>query len=683
MLEANIYGINRSLIPRLSNLEKAWKVDTSLPILDNEILIEVSVLNLNKASFEQIYETARGNRQTMAELILNIVRERGKLHNPVTGTGGMFEGLVMEMGASYKKSSKLKVGDRVISLVSLIATPIIIDEIKYIDFEYGQVFVKGKAILFKNSPIIKSPDKLPLKITLAALDIAGTPATVNRLVKKDQKVLVIGADNRGGFLSAIAARKKLENTGRLDGFVLGNSLNKSTYKDIFTHLSKLDLLDVRNLFKNPNFESNYYDVIIDSTSLSSMSLVDSLLVKNKGKIFLPEPGTKAFDISYNTESMGKEVEIISYRGYLENHTDFTLELLKENEAYLDLFESFSLVNLTERETEDEPHEMICLPDDKGVLKNFIMKSPLIRKTVQSAIKVSKFDCTVLITGESGTGKEMIAKIIYSHSKRVNSPYVRLNCAAIPSNLLESELFGYEKGAFTGAQAGGKTGLWEMAKGGIILLDEIGELPLMLQAKLLRVLQENEFYRVGGTSPIESDVRVLAITNKNLIKMVEKGRFREDLYYRLNVFPIYVPPLRYRKEDIRDLIGVFVNAYNKKFSLEKRVDPEVIKRMEEYNWKGNIRELENFVQRLLIESNKNVIGLEVLDRCINGGVIASKEDFVKDKIRPDQDYKSYMEEAEKSLLLSLRKEGLTTRQMASRLNISQASVSRKINKFEIE
>ena len=234
-----------------------------------------------------------------------------------------------------------------------------------------------------------------------------------------------------------------------------------------------------------------------------------------------------------------------------------------------------------------------------------MKSDAIKNTVKNAIKVSKFDCTVLITGESGVGKEMIAKIIYSHSKRVDSPYVRLNCASIPENLLESELFGYEKGAFTGAYKGGKTGLWEMAAGGIILLDEIGELPLMLQAKLLRVLQENEFYRVGGTVPIQSDVRVLAITNKNLAKMVSEGKLREDLYYRLNVFPIYVPALRYRKDDIPDLISVFVHSYNKKFNLNKRIDRDVIDRMAEFNWKGNIRELENFVQRLLIESDHDL------------------------------------------------------------------------------
>lgn len=236
----------------------------------------------------------------------------------------------------------------------------------------------------------------------------------------------------------------------------------------------------------------------------------------------------------------------------------------------------------------------------------IYAGPPMENIIYQAIKVAEVDSTVLISGESGVGKELIAQIIHEHSKRHHGQFVKLNCAAIPENLLESELFGYETGAFTGARKDGKPGLFEVANSGTLLLDEIGDLPLHLQVKLLRVLQEREIIRVGGTSSIPVDVRIIAITNRHLPTMIRKGEFREDLYYRLNVVPIHVPPLRERKADIPLLIHHFINKYNQRYHLTKSIEPEVVDLLAHYDWPGNIRQLENLVERMVVTCPDDII-----------------------------------------------------------------------------
>lgn len=204
------------------------------------------------------------------------------------------------------------------------------------------------------------------------------------------------------------------------------------------------------------------------------------------------------------------------------------------------------------------------------------------------------------------GKEEVAKYIHKNSKRCNKHFIKVNCGAIPENLIESELFGYEKGAFTGANKEGKIGLFEVADEGTIFLDEVGELPLDMQVKLLRVLQEKEIERVGGVKPIKIDVRILAATNRNLEEMVSKKLFREDLYYRLNVVPIEIPPLRERKKDIVPLVEHFLSELNKKYNLSKRFTSVAMQSLLQYNWPGNVRELKNIVERVVIMSSNDVI-----------------------------------------------------------------------------
>ncbi|NVM01831.1 MAG: sigma-54-dependent Fis family transcriptional regulator [Candidatus Helarchaeota archaeon] len=236
----------------------------------------------------------------------------------------------------------------------------------------------------------------------------------------------------------------------------------------------------------------------------------------------------------------------------------------------------------------------------------IGKSPTFREILKSISKIAKSPSAVLLMGESGTGKEILAKTIHNNSDRANRPFVRINCSAIPETLLESELFGYEKGAFTGAVSR-KIGKFELADKGTAFLDEIGEMPLNLQAKLLNFIQEKEFERVGGTKTIKIDVRIIAATNKNLEEAIEQNQFREDLYYRLNVFPIYLPPLRERAEDIPLFIEYFIEKYNEELGKKvKGISDEALFLLKNYNWPGNIRELGNIIERAMVIGSKDVI-----------------------------------------------------------------------------
>jgi Nif-specific regulatory protein len=239
-------------------------------------------------------------------------------------------------------------------------------------------------------------------------------------------------------------------------------------------------------------------------------------------------------------------------------------------------------------------------------ENIIGNSSKMREVFKLIEQVSKTQATVLIRGESGVGKELIADAVHYGSNRKKKPFVKVNCSALPESLIESELFGHEKGAFTGADYQ-KKGRFELAEGGSIFLDEIGDLPLQIQVKILRVLQQKQFERIGGTKTIDCDVRIITATNRNLEKAIETGDFREDLYYRLNVFPIYIPPLRERINDLPLLVDHFIQKCNKKNETDiKRISSSALDMMMIYNWPGNIREMENCIERAGILSDDGVI-----------------------------------------------------------------------------
>ncbi len=313
--------------------------------------------------------------------------------------------------------------------------------------------------------------------------------------------------------------------------------------------------------------------------------------------------------------------------------------------------------------------------DEFSFRNIIGTSHEMRDVFEQVTRIAATDTTVMIRGESGTGKELIAKAIHYNSTRNDKPFIRVNCAAIPENLIESEFFGYEKGAFTGAMAT-KKGRFELADKGTIFLDEVGDLSLMTQVKLLRVLQEQEFERVGGTETIKVDVRIIAATNQNIELLMEKGKFREDLYYRLNVFSIFLPPLRERKTDILLLADHFMLKYGRKYKKPvKRISTPAIDMLMRYHWPGNVRELENCIERSVLICEDQVLHSYHLPPTLQ---TAESSNTV-----PQLSLQEAVASYEKELIQDVLKSTNGNKAKAARLlNTSERIIGYKIEKFNI-
>ena len=297
-------------------------------------------------------------------------------------------------------------------------------------------------------------------------------------------------------------------------------------------------------------------------------------------------------------------------------------------------------------------------------------------------KVLNNDITVLIYGESGTGKELIARAIHYNGQRKDKPFVVVNCASIPRELLESELFGHEKGSFTGAHAR-KLGKFEIAKGGTIFLDEVGELEMLLQAKLLRVIQQKEFERVGGTELIKTDVRIISATNRDLKKAVENKEFREDLYYRLNSFPISIPPLRHRKSDILILSEHFIQKFSAKLQKNsKGFSKRALKLIYEYNWPGNVREIENTIERCLIITDKDVIDVEDLPAHLRTGESSNGVEYTG-PLFSDETVIPFEKLKEEAIRHALNITNGNIVEAAKRLQLGRATIYRLMEKYKIE
>ncbi len=318
----------------------------------------------------------------------------------------------------------------------------------------------------------------------------------------------------------------------------------------------------------------------------------------------------------------------------------------------------------------------------------IGESQKVRKLKELIQYIARNDSSILLLGETGTGKEVVSREIHELSSRAAKPYIRVNCAALPESLIESELFGYERGAFTGAQSKAKPGLFELANGGTILLDEITDLPLQLQSKLLRVLQEREVMRLGGTRSVKLDVRVIAATNKDFRELIKNGEFRADLYYRLNVVPIRLIPLRDRKDDIPLFVRHFLTVFNVKYGAAKAMDADALVRLQQHSWPGNVRELENMIERIIASCLDERITVDHIDDLLlEAEEIASGHRPVDDRpgqrassVERDARLKDNVNSFERDLLAEALREHGSTYKAAKALGISQSTVFRKATMY---
>lgn len=400
-------------------------------------------------------------------------------------------------------------------------------------------------------------------------------------------------------------------------------------------------------------------------------------ISDEGKLYKGAVTMKVIDLKKRVSSIGKS--LLNNREHLVTGSP----ILDETGAIRMVVinnRDITELRLLEQEMSDLKSAKIKTDEEIKFLRKQ-MTTPYIQ-TVDPDIEaifemietIAPTEVTVLITGESGTGKEVIADEIYQKSNRRDKPFIKINCAAIPGELLESELFGYERGAFTDANKNGKIGLFELANEGTVLLDEIGDMPTKLQIKLLRVLQNKEIVRLGGTQSIKLNIRLIASTNKDLYKEMLEGRFREDLFYRLNVVPINMKPFRSRKGDIANFANAFILRFNKKYNKNLTFDDASIRMFQKYDWPGNIRELENVVERLVVTSKDNVIHARVIQNLLHLDSTQS--------ISPEQGIKKAVEKFEMELIQNALLETGSINKASKKLGISQPALSKKCKKYNL-
>jgi Nif-specific regulatory protein len=406
-----------------------------------------------------------------------------------------------------------------------------------------------------------------------------------------------------------------------------------------------------------------------------------LVIPNVGKepLFLNKTGSRigkngisflCVPINFKGDSIG----VISADRIFKDRSITVDEDIRVLEIIASIIAQYVILWKHYMESEQERESLKLELKSKYSLPNIIGSSEKMQAVFEAVHRVAYSKANVLLYGESGTGKELVAKAIHYMSPRLKWPFVKFNCASIPEGLLESELFGHEKGAFTGAITARK-GRFELANGGTMLLDEIGDLPINLQPKILRVLQEKEFERVGGERTIKVDVRLIAATGRNLEELVSRGKFREDLYYRLNVVPIFMPALRDRKEDIPILIEHFLKRFNDENKKSISISPQSLRVLVDYNWPGNVRELENTIERLVVMSCNSVI--KPSDLPINLRLPPPKDLLQKESLKVG------IEDIEKSSILdALEKTGWVQAKAARVLGLTPRQIGYKMKKYDI-
>ena len=686
------YGIDRVISPPEVFPAAAWKLDNSRALRPGEIRVALRRLHIENSSFLQLWQESAGDEEVLKDKIIDIVMTRGKLHNPVTDTGGVLFGVVEEIGPAFENPAGLQVGDEVFCNASLAGVPMAITNVVSVDPAYPQIEAEGYAIVLPGSPILKKPADLPTDLLLFVFNESGTIYNVSREAKGKKNIAVIGNSAMLTLLYGYTIRRAAGPDANIYCLLDRNTAVlfqgkkiKDLLGQVFTETAHMNMLRPVTCLKalEPYKEM---DLSVNCVDIPGSETINIMATRSGGTVVFANFISNYNIALYITEAVSRDLKIVCADGYIDEYSEFDFELVRELAPYLE----GSLVSRQKRrriggrsiygrEMEDMYRERNML-----VAQDMVVSSRQMTGVLEEAMTVAKYDCNVLITGDTGVGKERIANLIQKNSSRKMHPFVKVNCASIAPNLMESEFFGYEKGAFTGADNKGKKGLFEVADNGVIFLDEVGDLPLDMQAKLLRVIQDGEFIRVGGTIPIKTNVRILSATNRRLEEMVEAKTFRRDLFYRLNVFPINIPPLSERREDIPTLIEYFLEQYNEKFGMSKYIDDDASNYLSGMDWPGNIRELENTIQRLMISSrNDNITMMDVLketgEPALAGVAAVPKESAEKTGINLNQMVDAF----EKEVILSAWEKHKSTRKAANSLGISQTQFVRKKTKYGIE
>lgn len=686
----NTFGLDRSLTPRRTFTPLAWEVDNSIQLKEGEVRIALDKVHVEGTSFRQICQEAGNDEEQIKEKIMDIVIRRGKFHNPVTDTGGLFCGVIEEIDGRYSNPKGLKPGDEVICNSSLAGIPMYIDSIRSIDKVYPQFDAEGYAIALPGMPIIKRPKDLPIDLLLFTFNESGTIYTVAKETAGKKRFAVLANNVIMALIYGYTIKKAAGDDAEIfcvldrntPVALKGPGIEEIKQK-IFTSVTYVNMMRPAECLKT--FEGTQpMDMVVNCADIPGAETISVMAAKSGGTVIFANFISNYNIALYVTEAVSKDLNIKCADGYLEKYDEFDFEIVRGLAPYIE-------GNLVPREKTKRGGQRSEV--DREILEqytqhnleeaeDFIAASPKMRSVLDEIMSVSKYDCNVLITGDTGVGKEKVANIIQKNSRRRMQPFVKINCASISPNLIESEFFGYEKGAFTGADSKGKIGYFEAADNGIIFLDEVGELPMDMQAKLLRVIQDGEFLKVGGTTPVKTDVRIISATNKDLEDLVEKRVFRRDLYYRLNVFPIRVPALDERPEDITHLADSFVRKYNEKFGMNKYMDDEAKENLASHKWPGNIRELENVVQRLLIASSSDAISVIDVVKELDGNLMGGLDTPVPAESDGEGsiDLTSMVEAFEKNIIREACEKYGSTRKAAKAIGISQTQLVRKKNKY---
>lgn len=684
------FGVKRVLQPRGAVPVTAWRVDNQREISPDEARIQVERIHIELDSFQQICSQCEYDESKVIQRILDIIDKRGKLHNPFTDSGGMLYGRVEEIGSSLAKHCDYQVGDEYLCLVTLTAIPLYIESIEKVDFNYGQLIVKGHAIVFEDTMYFDSHFDEDLRYILTALQEGGAFYGISRRIEADMNIAILGKDLLTAMLYGGVIRDKLGDRCHLlmvmDNEAYGCIPEEEVRQILMEYADEVVFVDVRSpvdsygeMVKN----IGQMDMAINCIDKLGAETLSIFMCKNRGTVYFTGLANGYIKAILVAESIRKKIHAVDLDQYSADEIAFTISILKKVRQELDLVDQL-YTKYSFRQDHSARRAGVYSQFETSQVDDFIYASHVTKSMLEEIINISKYDCNVIIQGETGVGKEKVMQLIHKNSARNDKPCIKVNCATIQENLAESEFFGYEAGAFTGAQSSGKKGYFELANNGILFLDEIGTLSLSMQSKLLRVLQENQFYRVGGTKQINVNVRVICANNIPLLKLVETGRFREDLYYRLNICKINVPPLRERKEDVYVLTKEFLSRYNKKYGVLKEIDENGYAALQSYNWPGNVRELENTVHRMVVSSKENLItGLDI-ESLLNQNIYEDNILDAKGKFRRDGkiDFDRVIEEQEKKLIsYALKKEG-TTRKAADSLGITQAKLMRIKKKYQL-